>query len=152
MYYNNEELKSIEIGRITIRVIDNMIKDAYDLKHNFNNIIKNAVSIIKSSLMNYNIDKWLKYLCSNVYENIKLKKSYDKDELAFIKAVEDNVMLDNIFNYEYLVEYIFKKFYEFNSEIYDEQVLKTLRDNTCDSDKTLIKKINPFYEEIENIK
>ena len=77
---------------------------------------------------------------------------YDKDELAFIKAVEDNVMLDNIFNYEYLVEYIFKKFYEFNSEIYDEQVLKTLRDNTCDSDKTLIKKINPFYEEIENIK
>ena len=152
MYYNNEELKSIEIGRITIRVIDNMIKDAYDLKHNFNNIIKNAVSIIKSSLMNYNIDKWLKYLCSNVYENIKLKKSYDKDELVFIKAVEDNVMLDNIFNYEYLVEYIFKKFYEFNSEIYDEQVLKTLRDNTCDSDKILIKKINPFYEEIENIK
>ena len=28
MYYNNEELKCIEIGRITIRVIDDMIKDA----------------------------------------------------------------------------------------------------------------------------
>ena len=102
--------------------------------------------------MDYNIDKWLKYLCSNVYENIKLKNSYDEDELAFIKVVNNNIMLNSIFNYEYLVEYVIKKFYEFNSEIYDEQVLKELRDNTCDSDKTLIKKINPFYEEIENIK
>ena len=61
-------------------------------------------------------------------------------------------MINSIFNYEYLVEYIVRKFYEFNSEIYDEKVLKDLRDNTCDSDKTLIKKINPFYEEIENLK
>ena len=152
MYYNNEELKSIEIGKITIRVINDMIKDSYDGINNFNDVIKNTVKIIKSSSMDYNIDKWLKYLCSNVYENIKLKNSYDEDELAFIKVVNNNIMLNSIFNYEYLVEYVIKKFYEFNSEIYDEQVLKELRDNTCDSDKTLIKKINPFYEEIENIK
>ena len=152
MYYNNEELKCIEIGRITIRVIDDMIKDAYDCKYNFNDVIKNTVNIIKSSLMNYNIDKWLKYLCSNVYENIKLKNSYDKDELSFIKVVNNNAIVNSIFNYEYLVEYIIKKFYEFNSEIYDKKVLKDLRDNTTESDKILIKRINPFYEEIENIK
>lgn len=152
MYYNNEELKCIEIGRITIEVINDMIKNAYDCKYNFNDVIKNTVNIIKSSSMDYNIDKWLKYLCSNVYENIKLKDKYDKDESSFIKVVNDNTMINSIFNYEYLVEYIVKKFYEFNSEIYDEKVLKDLRDNTCDSDKTLIKKINPFYEEIENIK
>ena len=152
MYYNNEELKSIEIGRITIRVINDMIKDSYDGINNFNDIIKNTVKIIKSSSMNYNIDKWLKYLCSNVYENIKLKNNYDNDELTFIKVVEENVMLNNLFNYEYLIEYIIKKFYEFNSEIYDEQVLKDLRDNTSERDKVLLKKINPFYEEIENIK
>ena len=102
--------------------------------------------------MNYNIDKWLKYLCSNVYENIKLKNSYDKDELSFIKVVNNNAIVNSIFNYEYLVEYIIKKFYEFNSEIYDKKVLKDLRDNTTESDKILIKRINPFYEEIENIK
>ena len=152
LYYNNEELKSIEIGKITIRVINDMIKEAYDGTYSFEDIIKNAVSIIKSSSMDYNIDKWLKYLCSNVYENIKLKDKYDKDESSFIKVVNDNTMINSIFNYEYLVEYIVRKFYEFNSEIYDEKVLKDLRDNTCDSDKTLIKKINPFYEEIENIK
>ena len=152
MYYNNEELKSIEIGRITIRVINDMIKDSYDGINNFNDVIKNTVKIIKSSSMNYNIDKWLKYLCSNVYENIKLKNSYDNDELTFIKVVEENVMLNRLFNYECLLEYIIKKFYEFNSEIYDKQVLKNLRDNTSERDKVLLKRINPFYEEIENIK
>lgn len=152
MYYNNEELKCIEIGRITIKVIDDMIKNAYDCKYNFNDVIKNTVNIIKSSLMDYNIDKWLKYLCSNVYENIKLKNDYDNDELTFIKVVEENVMLNRLFNYECLLEYIIKKFYEFNSEIYDKQVLKKLRDNTSERDKVLLKKINPFYEEIENLK
>ena len=152
MYYNNEELKSIEIGRITIRVINDMIKDSYDGINSFNSIIKNTVKIIKSSSMDYNIDKWLKYLCSNVYENIKLKNSCDNDELIFIKVVEENEMLNNLFNYEYLLEYIIKKFYEFNSELYDEQVLKELRDNTCERDKVLLKRINPFFEEIENIK
>ena len=152
MYYNNEELKSIEIGKITIRVINDMIKDSYDGINNFNDVIKNTVKIIKSSSMNYNIDKWLKYLCSNVYENIKLKNNYDNDELTFIKVVEENVMLNRLFNYECLLEYIIKKFYEFNSEIYDKQVLKNLRDNTNERDKVLLKRINPFYEEIENIK
>ena len=152
MYYNNEELKSIEIGKITIRVINDMIKDSYDGINKFNDVIKNTVKIIKSSSMDYNIDKWLKYLCSNVYENIKLKNNYDNDELIFIKVVEENVMLNNLFNYEYLLEYIIKKFYEFNSEIYDKQVLKNLRDNTNERDKVLLKRINPFYEEIENIK
>ena len=94
----------------------------------------------------------IKYLCSNVYENIKLKNNYDNDELTFIKVVEENVMLNRLFNYECLLEYIIKKFYEFNSEIYDKQVLKNLRDNTNERDKVLLKRINPFYEEIENIK
>ena len=152
MYYNNEELKSIEIGKITIRVINDMIKDSYDGINNFNDVIKNTVKIIKSSSMDYNIDNWLKYLCSNVYENIKLKNDYDNDELTFIKVVEENVMLNRLFNYECLLEYIIKKFYEFNSEIYDKQVLKKLRDNTSERDKVLLKKINPFYEEIENLK
>lgn len=152
MYYNNEELKSIEIGKITIRVINDMIKDSYDGINNFNDVIKNTVKIIKSSSMDYNIDNWLKYLCSNVYENIKLKNNYDNDELTFIKVVEENVMLNRLFNYECLLEYIIKKFYEFNSEIYDKQVLKNLRDNTNERDKVLLKRINPFYEEIENIK
>ncbi len=152
MYYNNEELKSIEVGRITIRVINDMIKDSYDGINNFNDVIKNTVKIIKSSSMDYNIDKWSKYLCSNVYENIKLKNIYDNDELTFIKVVEENVILNRLFNYEYLLEYIIKKFYEFNSEIYDKQVLKNLRDNTSERDKVLLKRINPFYEEIENLK
>ena len=152
MYYNNEELKSIEIGKITIRVINDMIKDSYDGINNFNDVIKNTVKIIKYSSMDYNIDNWLKYLCSNVYENIKLKNDYDNDELTFIKVVEENVMLNRLFNYECLLEYIIKKFYEFNSEIYDKQVLKKLRDNTSERDKVLLKKINPFYEEIENLK
>ena len=129
-----------------------MIKDAYDYKYNFNDVIKNAISIIKSFLMDYNVDKWIKFLCSNVYENIKLKDNYDKDEISFIEVVSDNTIVNSIINYEHVVEQVIKKFYEFNSEIYDEKVLKKLRDNTCDSDKILIKRINPFYEEIENIK
>ena len=152
MYYTNEELKSIEIGKITIRVIDDMIKSAYNGNYSFDNIIKNTINIIKSSSMDYNIDKWLKYLCSNVYENIKLKDNYDQNELVFINVINDTNMISNIINQERLLEYVVRKFYEFNSSVYDEKVLKDLRDNTKESDKILIKRINPFYEEIENIK
>ena len=149
LYYNNEELKSIEIGNLTLRIIEDMIKDAYNGMYNFDDIIKNSLKIIKCSSMNYDIDKWLKYLCANVYENIIIKSIKDKDELVFLESIKNSNIINSIMHQDVLQEYIIKKFYEFNHEVYDIESLKDLRNSESNKDKIMIKRINPFYDDIE---
>lgn len=149
LYYNNEKLKSIEIGNLTLRIIEDMIKDAYEGIYSFNDIIKNSLKIIKSSSMSYDIDKWLKYLCANVYENIIVKDIKNKDELIFLDNVKKGNLINSIMHQDFIQEYIIKKFYEFNHEVYDVESLRDLRNNETNKDKIIIKKINPFYEDIK---
>ena len=99
--------------------------------------------------MNYDIDKWLRYLCANVYENIVIKGVKDKDELVFLDFIKNSYMINDIIHHEVLQEYVVKKFYEFNNEVYDFLSLKELRNNESNKDKVIIKKINPFYDDIE---
>ena len=148
LYYNNEELKSIEIGKLTLRIVEDMIKEAYNGTYSFHNIIKNTLKIIKSSSMNYDVDKWLKYLSANVYENIIIKKIKDREELLFLNTVNNN-LINDIIHQQSLQEYVIKKFYEFNNEVYDVLSLKYLRNNESNTDKVMIKRINPFYDDIE---
>lgn len=147
LYYNNEEVKSVEIGTLTLRIIEDLIKDAYN-SGSFNNIIKNSLDIIKSSYMNYDIDKWLKYLCANVYENIIVKEKKEKEELMILDIVKDEDVFNNMIHQDCLQEIILKKFYEFNHEVYDIQSLKELRSRSINKDKAKIKRINPFYDDI----
>ncbi len=149
LYYNNEELKSIEIGNLTLRIIEDMIKESYNGTYKFDDIIKNTLKIIKASSMNYDIDKWLQYLCANVYENIAIKDIKDKDELVFLDFIKNSYMINDIKHQEIIQEYVVKKFYEFNNEVYDVLSLKELRNNESNKDKVIIKKINPFYDDIE---
>ncbi len=149
LYYNNEELKSIEIGNITLRIVEDMIKESYNGKYTFDDIIKNTLKIIKSSSMNYDIDKWLKYLCANVYENIIVKDLKDGEELLFLDTVKNSNVINDIIHQEFMQEYVVKKFYEFNNEVYDVSSLKDLRNSECNKDKAKVKRINPFYDDIE---
>ena len=149
LYYNNEELKSIEIGNLTLRIVEDMIKESYNGTYKFEDIIKNTLKIIKSSSMNYDVDKWLSYLCANVYENIVTKGIKGKDEMVFLNAIKNSNTINGIIHQDIFQEYIVKKFYEFNNEIYDVSALKDLRSSERDKDKIIIKKLNPFYDDIE---
>ena len=126
-----------------------MIKESYNGKYTFDDIIKNTLKIIKSSSMNYDIDKWLKYLCANVYENIIVKDLKDGEELLFLDTVKNSNVINDIIHQEFMQEYVVKKFYEFNNEVYDVSSLKDLRNSECNKDKAKVKRINPFYDDIE---
>jgi hypothetical protein len=99
--------------------------------------------------MNYDIDKWLKYLCENVYENIIVKDLKDGEELLFLDTVKNSNVINDIIHQEFMQEYVVKKFYEFNNEVYDVSSLKDLRNSECNKDKAKVKRINPFYDDIE---
>ena len=46
--------------------------------------------------------------------------------------------------------FILKKFYEYNSLVFDEQSLKDLNKNLSQDKKKVLKKINPFFNQEEN--
>ena len=35
LYYNNEELKSIEIGNLTLRIVEDMVKESYNVTYKY---------------------------------------------------------------------------------------------------------------------
>ena len=147
MYYINEKLKSIEIGNITLTIMEDMIQDVYRKDSNIKDIYKRTIKIIKGSKKDYDIFKWFNYLTANVYENIINKDKIDECEKIFVSYIREDI--NNIINNDYLLEYILYKFYEFNHDIYDVKALVDLRNKTSNNDKVLIRKINPYYNDVE---
>lgn len=147
MYYKNEKLKSIEIGNITLTIMEDMIKDSYDNKHNKNDVYKRTIRIIKGSNKEYDTLKWFDYLTANVYENILNKEFVDRNEKIFVDYINQGIT--NVINNDCLLEYVLYKFYEFNNEIYDVKSLKDLRNNINSKNKTMVKRINPYYDDLK---
>ena len=146
-YYSNEKLKSIEIGNITLTIMEDMIKDSYDNNYNKNDIYKRTISIIKGSNKEYDTLKWFDYLTANVYENILNKEFVDRNEKIFVDYINQGIT--NVINNDCLLEYVLYKFYEFNNEIYDVKSLKDLRNNINSKNKTMVKRINPYYDDLK---
>ena len=146
LYYKNEKLKSIEIGNITLTIMEDMIKDSYDNNYNKNDIYKRTINIIKGSNKEYDTLKWFDYLAANVYENILNKEIINRNEKMFVDYINQGET--NFINNDSLLEYILYKFYEFNNEIYDVKSLKNLRNNINSKNKIMIKKINPYYDDL----
>lgn len=149
MYYKNEKLKSIELGDVTLTIINDMIKASHDNNKTFNDAFKDTVLIIKNSKKEYDIFKWINYLVANVYENLLVKDKLDINEKRFMEYI--NQVGDSIINNNCLLEYVIYKFYEFNHVVYDLKSLKELRDTISFKDKKIIKKINPYYTDIDRI-
>ena len=84
MYYKNEKLKSIELGNVTLTIINDMIKASHDNNKTFNDAFKDTVLIIKNSKKEYDIFKWINYLVANVYENLLVKDKLDINEKSFM--------------------------------------------------------------------
>ena len=145
--FDDEKIDSIIVGEKTLEIINDLIRDYYSC--NCKKIYENALIIINSKKNDENIYSWMMFLITNVYENLILHSNSDI-ECKYISIIENCKDYKLLINNKNFMCFILKKFYEYNSLVFDEQSLKDLNKNLSQDKKKVLKKINPFFNQEEN--
>ena len=147
--YENEEIDSIRLGKKTLEYINDCIRESYNGLYKESEIYKNAFIFIKSRYQVENTTKWIKSLCSNVYQHLNQKKgNLAIDEILFIESINNynNDFSDFNLNIEF-IEFVLLKFYELNSDLYDEMEVYNLNISMKKDTLNVVKNLNPYYEQ-----
>ena len=88
-------------------------------------------------------------MCSNVYQHLNQKKgNLAIDEILFIESINNynNDFSDFNLNIEF-IEFVLLKFYELNSDLYDEMEVYNLNISMKKDTLNVVKNLNPYYEQ-----
>ena len=145
--FKDEKIDSIRLGEKTLEILNDLIKDSYG--NEYNSVYEKALIIIGAKDDVENIDFWLMSLISNVYEHLLLEKEKEEN-CKYISIIENNEDYKLLINNKHFMCFILKKFYEYNSLVFDEKSLNDLNNSISLDKKKVLEKINPFYNQEKN--
>lgn len=146
--FENEDIKSVKVGKKIINFVDNIVDDNYSLEQMKKLISINMLENEKDASF---IENNQKYIISNTYENILYKTNLTIDDINFLQVIEYegiDAFVQQLFKTDYSLEYLICTFYSLNKNKFNENYLFRLRENTKEKGKIkIIAKINPYYYE-----
>lgn len=143
--FENEQIESIRLGKLTLKIINDFLKQSKKFGYSNNEVLSFIVDSIKGFYLEEDILAWCSYLASNVYSNIVANNEDTKLEKEYIRLIESDFNIKKYLSDKEFMEYIIYKFYQYNCSAYDDISLKELRDILPEEKKQYIKKINPYY-------
>lgn len=144
-----ETSKSTEYGNLIMgKIFDiislsNSLEDEHGIKYaDLAQMFKN-----ESYEIYMDMDDILRFILSNIYENLMSKDDKSSDELEYIKNIENNYYdVNGIIDDEDNLGKLLLYFFNLNGDYFNDDKLKRLRNSSKGRKVKILKKLDPFYE------
>lgn len=144
-----ETSKSTEYGNLIMGKIFDIISLSDSLEDEHGIKYEDLAQMFKndSDEIYMDMDEIVGFILSNIYENLMCKNNKTDDEIDFINNLENNFYdVNNIIDDEDNLGKLLLYFFKLNSDYFNDDKLKKLRNSSKDCKVKILKKFDPFYE------